>query len=1039
MQEKTPTGSVKWVKQEIVASLAQVAKQIEADANLGDAITLLFEVRGTLLALPLPAAALVAEEIQRACEVLSNPRAVYQDQIREALGLALTQLPDYLERVGAGEPENPIVLLAAINDLRHCRGAAPMNAAELLVPASVLAQTEGLSPELLNALVRLAHKVRPHFHRYLLQWFSGDIAQEGLLGLARLFNQLRRYFKQGTVHELFLAAEGVIQGLVDELITADAPTKALIGRIDKVLKPLTAASPEWPEELASALISDLLSKMAQMPAGSPVVQELERLYGRRLTEDSELDSLSIEADTAPMIEALRHELRALAGPLFEHPSKDTADRNQIATVPRQLDRLADSFAALGQEAIARRMQNCAEALLDVTRHGEPESERLDDIVRALRQVDEELEALAELTAPPSSEPRLPRPRARNLNAATLRESRLELATLRATLGHGPIPKAQSSRLTAAAEAVAGVADVLQGVGEAEPARLLDMLLKQLHTRYLDTGQVPGEAGVELICRVLAAIDIHLEDRLERDETDGHMLAEANYAIDRLSSLLPAGELLDDDSEASESASWSEVSQTVNMEFLNLFLEEAQDELDNILTQHERWSIDTQDDVALSTLRRAFQTLKNSGGLVGARHLADLSRVTGNLLDRLLDREITVDATLRGYLTDVVTLLPSIIDAEAERRKPATAELMRRGKTLLETRAAAPPAPAPSAAHNVVALQQRPTDGAGQIANGPVEAPIQPDNRESANTTAALQGLPEGAGEAAQASTEASMANAAPTSTPSAPDAWLDGIAKLSDEINACNAEVQRRNIRLGLRLAQIRNPIEGASTRIDLLYQPYAAGAIADGSTARYQASSGPSDERRGLEQAAALLGEADGIVAAITGLQAENATLLRQQARSAKKLREGLMRGAPSGDIVQDAQPPDQVGPVRPETRPSILLLNHSTAIRRIAQQLRGRGQMEVLSAADGIDLQAMLQQRTPELLLLDWDNADMKGLEFTRQLRADEKSKHLPIIMLAAANGNTAQAEALAAGVDRLVARPFSEDALLAEIEAVLIGPIE
>jgi chemotaxis protein histidine kinase CheA len=153
-----------------------------------------------------------------------------------------------------------------------------------------------------------------------------------------------------------------------------------------------------------------------------------------------------------------------------------------------------------------------------------------------------------------------------------------------------------------------------------------------------------------------------------------------------------------------------------MEFLNLFLEEAQDELDNILTQHERWSIDTQDDVALSTLRRAFQTLKNSGSLVGARHLADLARVTGNLLDRLLDRELTVDATLRGYLTDVVTLLPEIIDAEAERRKPATAELMRRGKALLESRPA-PPKPAPSASHNVIALQQRPTNGAGQVADG----------------------------------------------------------------------------------------------------------------------------------------------------------------------------------------------------------------------------------------------------------------------------------------------------------------------------------
>jgi hypothetical protein len=50
------------------------------------------------------------------------------------------------------------------------------------------------------------------------------------------------------------------------------------------------------------------------------------------------------------------------------------------------------------------MQNCAEALLGMIRHGEPESERLEDIVRALRQIDTELEALAELTLPPPAEP-----------------------------------------------------------------------------------------------------------------------------------------------------------------------------------------------------------------------------------------------------------------------------------------------------------------------------------------------------------------------------------------------------------------------------------------------------------------------------------------------------------------------------------------------------------------------------------------------------------------------------------------------------------
>jgi len=715
MQEKTPTGGLKWVKQEILASLARVARQVQADADLGDAVTMLFEVRGILLALPLPAAALVAEEIQRTCEAVGEGPNPNRPQMREALGLALVQLPDYLERLDAGEPDNPVVLLAAINDLRHCRGAQPMSAAELLVPASVLAQAETLSPEELKALVRMAHKVRPHFHRYLVRWFNGDDAQEGLLGLARLFNHMRRYFKQGTVHELFLAAEGVVEGIVDDAITADAPTKALIGRIDRVLKPLTKTPPQWPEELASALISDLLAKMSQMPPGSPLVQELEGLYGRRLTEDDPQEPPGGDTDAAPMLEAMRHELQAACGPLFGNGTG--IDRGAVGRVPRQLARLAESFGALGQEVIGQRLQRCAEALLEAVRAEQPDRTRIDDVIRALRQVDSELEALAELTSTAPPEQAHPLPRIRDLGAATLREARLELASVRATLADGAASPLQVQRVATAADAVAGVADALGGVGEPEPAGLLESLLAQLRERYVAPAQVPGDAGIELICRTLAAIDIHLEDRLERDESDGRMLAEARYAIERLAGLLPPDESTDTDSEASDSLPWSEVSQSINMEFLGLFLDEAQDELENIRAQHERWSVDIHDDVALSTLRRAFQTLKNSGSLVGARHLADLSRVTGGVLDRLLDRDLAVDAVLRDYLADVVTLLPEIIDAEAERRKPPTTELMRRGKALLEG-AAAVPTP-----DNVIALQKpssRPAPDGAALPGEPVD-------------------------------------------------------------------------------------------------------------------------------------------------------------------------------------------------------------------------------------------------------------------------------------------------------------------------------
>jgi chemosensory pili system protein ChpA (sensor histidine kinase/response regulator) len=676
-------GGLKWVREELVTNLARIGTQVRSGGDTADAVTLLFEMRAVLMALPLPAASMLAEEMQRTCEQILKDATVDAEQARQSVALAVVQLDEHLRHTDAGEHQDPLALLASINDLRHSRGVPPMSSAELLIPASVLAQNEQVASDSLAALVRLALKVRPHFHRYLVRWFNGDNAHEGLLGLSRLFNHMRRYFKQGPVHELFLAAEAVVDGLLDGQLEADAPTKAVIGRIDKILKPLTASTPEWPADLATALLGDLLARMAQLPSTSPAVQELERIFGRRLTDDEEPDGVgqSTEHDTAPMLDALRRELDAIAAPLLRGGEPPSAA--VLAAMPRRLVRLAESLSALGQEATAQRIRRCAEAIELDGSLDSPDPGRLGDVLRTLRLVDGELAACAELAAPPHTPPiQRAAPRARDAAAERMRDARSALAGARNAIGSGAMKPGQSGQLADTYRTLQAVAGTLRGIGEAEPARLLDALATQLRIRYLDPSQLPGEAGVELIARALAAVDIHLEDRLERDMTDVRMIAEADYAIERLSGLLRPNEEVDGDSEASDSLPWSEVSQSVNLEFLNLFLDEAQDELDTIRMQHERWSRDRHDDVALSILRRSFQTLKNSGSLVGARHLADLARNTASVLEHLLDRELPADVTAADFLADLVALLPEIIDAEAQRRKAPTANLVRTAKALL---------------------------------------------------------------------------------------------------------------------------------------------------------------------------------------------------------------------------------------------------------------------------------------------------------------------------------------------------------------------
>src|SRR5699024_9894212 len=74
------------------------------------------------------------------------------------------------------------------------------------------------------------------------------------------------------------------------------------------------------------------------------------------------------------------------------------------------------------------------------------------------------------------------------------------------------------------------------------------------------------------------------------------------------------------------------------------------------------------------------------------------------------------------------------------------------------------------------------------------------------------------------------------------------------------------------------------------------------------------------------------------------------------------------------------------------------------------------------------------PDLILLDWMLPGMTGLELARQLRRDEETSHVPIIMLTARGDEMDRVNGLEAGVDDYVVKPFSTRELVARIKAVL-----
>lgn len=368
-------------------------------ADLAEAIDALFEVRGVLLALQLTLPARLVDEMQRLCDAMAEHRVPSPNEAVEALLLAQVQLSGHLEQLDAGAEVPPLSLWPTINDLRASRGAPPVTPAELLVPGSVLAaEEEDLSPEALEVLGAALRKVRPHFHRHLVEWFSPYSSGEGLVKLSRLFQQLHRFLKEGMLADLFRLAAAHAGGLQRGQVAADASARALIGRLDRVFKPLAAAVPIWPEAEIRELLDAYLTELDQSDIQPALVAEVRAHYTRSVLEAGLRPSSS--AVLAGLAETMLGELAVLKECLVLFLRGERQDRTPLETLRSGASRLAQALDEAGNSEVAARLRGLAEgfarlaqsdAVLDLA--------RVEQLVGALMEIEALFQAQAQPAVP----------------------------------------------------------------------------------------------------------------------------------------------------------------------------------------------------------------------------------------------------------------------------------------------------------------------------------------------------------------------------------------------------------------------------------------------------------------------------------------------------------------------------------------------------------------------------------------------------------------------------------------------------------------
>ena len=112
------------------------------------------------------------------------------------------------------------------------------------------------------------------------------------------------------------------------------------------------------------------------------------------------------------------------------------------------------------------------------------------------------------------------------------------------------------------------------------------------------------------------------------------------------------------------------SSEVDEEILEIFIEEVEEVLQNIVTHFEAWKTSENDLDSLADLRRAFHTLKGSGRMVGAMVIGEFGWQFEYMLNQLIDGILSKNDDILSILAQVETILPSMLQQFQQNQPPS---------------------------------------------------------------------------------------------------------------------------------------------------------------------------------------------------------------------------------------------------------------------------------------------------------------------------------------------------------------------------------
>ncbi|HEY4342643.1 MAG TPA: Hpt domain-containing protein [Steroidobacteraceae bacterium] len=696
-------------------ALESYVEQPENVSLLNRTAAELHQVQGVLKVLEIYGAALLTEEMEQVARYLVASAGEHKNQAEslDALMRAMVQLPSYLERVLAGGRDLALILLPLLNDLRAVRGSSLLSEGTLLLlnlksdrQAQPVTAGAGEAP---LSIEQWGRRLRPRFQLGLVGWIRGERPDQNLAMLAEVAHKLEQVATRQPVFQLWWVTGAVVEALQEHGLSGGVSIKRLLGLADREIKRLyDMTEARYAQNPAVELLNNLLYYVGRAESKGPRVTAVRASF--RLNEllpvddavDQERESLS--APSVKLMQtvaaAIREDLGKVKDVLDIFVRRGSGQPQTLAPQVEMLHKIGDTLGVLGLGELRAAVQAETERLEKIVSGTlQPEHSLLVDIAAALIGVEDKLDGrLVGMILPRSRTPESADSGDadfQQVQSAVLRECILNLARLKESIAQSVGGTLDTAGLDAWPELMRGLKAGLLMLGKSRAVELVS----NIHARLAPLMQPGGAAALtggrlDRLADAIVSLEYYMETLQAGRADPWYMLDNAQSCLDALEAQpappVPTVAPLEQSSFAQTVqigggaaavraqmeadlkgqgtvppvlATEAPVAAGVaDPELLNLFVEEAREELARIATDFPVWEQNPLEISALLSVRRSMHTLKGSGRMVGARDLSEFAWACENLLNRLLDNTLTRSPAIAKTLHEAVAGLPQLVDA-----------------------------------------------------------------------------------------------------------------------------------------------------------------------------------------------------------------------------------------------------------------------------------------------------------------------------------------------------------------------------------------